>query len=94
LPVGEVPVANQQSEWGSEGETKSDAGKNLSGVLLDLHSATASIASLTSGKIVVDIAAFQRQPGRQSLQNPDQSGTVALTRCEVTKSAQAICLVR
>ena len=75
-PVGPIFVFDQESEWGAEGETVSDAGEYVGVVLLNLHAAAASVTKLAAVQFLIDEFLVNGQARGQALNDGDQGAPV------------------
>ena len=57
-----------------------DAGRDLGGVLLDLHAPAAAVAELAPGHVAVDRLLIELEAGGQALDHAGQAGAVATPR--------------
>src|SRR6266550_6450818 len=84
-PVFPIAILDAQSYRGTDGFAPADSRTNLRLVLLDKHAAAAAVALLAAPKVMIDFANIDGKSRRHPVDDHRQTGTVGLSRCEVTE---------
>src|SRR3984893_201236 len=90
LPILPIFVFQLYSGGSADRHALTDAGKDMSGVSLDLHAAAAAIALLAAPQFAVDERLIDFQSGGQAGKEGDQSLAVRFSGSEITQHKRPI----
>ena len=84
-PVLPVVVGDSHRDGRADGLAVADAGEDVGGIALDAHAAAATVALLATPEFAADELLIDRNSGRKTADQGDETLAVALTCCGKSK---------